>query len=231
MVQEGFICLGSPSHCLSQDDYEKSLETASFAQKRACRMDHQQEFVVTDASSGAGECQERPELTFEETAMHVNQLAVINGSALSGAASAINRVITTLTDPVAVDPAVDANGNRGAQPYAVCRSFSQKMCLTNRLPNEKGLERVCRINADVRCVEVAVETRFCGVEGNDVKGVVEKRRHDGRTSIDGEVCVFKNCNVPTTWTTPEGAPIDPNAWCFPIAAQTGSDTLESEGQQ
>jgi hypothetical protein len=90
---------------------------------------------------------------------------------------------------------------------------------------------VCTINADVRCVEVAVETRFCGVEGNDVKGVVEKRQHDGRTSIDGEVCVFKNCNVPTTWTTPEGAPIDPNAWCFPIAAQTGSDTLESEGQQ
>jgi cysteine-rich repeat protein len=229
LIQPGYVCVGVPSKCVTLSEYDKSLEMKTFEEKRSCHSQPGElEFVVTDASTGTGECQPRPEDEFEGTTMHVQQLAVINGSSISGAPAAINKAITTLSDPVGVDSAVDANGARGAQPYAVCRSTSQKMCSTNRLPDEKGLERVCTFNAEVTCVEVAVHVRFCNVEGNDAKGQVEQRQHDGRTNGDGDVCVFKNCNVPTTWTTPEGTPINPNAWCFPIAAQTGINSIESD---
>jgi cysteine-rich repeat protein len=225
LVQPGFVCTGTPSKCMSRDEYDKSLELESFKQKRHCRAAHHQEFMVTDPSTGAGECKPPPETEFEDTTVHVNELAVINGSAISGGAAAVTRIMSVLTDPVAIDSAVDTAGNRGAQPYAVCRSASKRMCQTNRLPDDKGLDRVCRLDADVTCVEVALDARFCGVEGNNVKGSIEKRQYDGRTNADGEVCVFKNCNVPATWTTPEGSPIDPNAWCFSVAAQTSSDIL------
>merc|ERR1712146_426827 len=100
-----------------------------------------------------------------------------------------------------------------------------RRCMSMRLPGNKGVERSCTINAAVTCVEVAVDTRFCNVDSNDIRGEIQHREHLDRTNEDGEVCVFKNCNVPATWTTPEGSPIDPNSWCYQIAVEVASDTI------
>jgi cysteine-rich repeat protein len=225
-VEAGYLCKGAPSSCETMEQYQGAISEQIVAMKHQCHADHNKEFMITDSDTGAGMCTARPSTDFDNgQSASIEQVAVSDGSGLSGGTTAVSRVISTLTKPTMLDSVIDSQGQRGARPYAVCNSASNKVCTLNKNKNGQT-ERVCKITAEVSCIEVAVDSRFCDVQSNDVQGQILQREHLGRTDSDGNVCVFKSCNVPSTWSTADGMPINPSFWCYDVAVQIATDTMD-----
>lgn len=217
-IEAGFVCipeLHGRSDCKKAEQFSQVVTDSVKTQMLECHSRPKpMAFVMDLVTDGSGHCVSMPsphELKDED-------IRVIN-TTLHGThpnePSAVSILSTMVTPPIAVDSIQDGDGLTGAEPYALCQTNLVKLCSTEAVSG-KSLERSCLVHGNGLCREVILEERFCDSEQSKAYGAIRatRRHNDPRGEI---VCIFPGCRTPSSWVSPEGASIDPEAWClFPI---------------
>jgi len=206
-IEERYACsvdaVSGASTC--QDLGEKEQGTMSKLRIKQISCSKSGGFFMAPATGGE-QCVDKANVVAAGNAVNTPEeetLADVSGSRVIGGA------VLRLTCPMPLDTA-NTNGKTGATPFAVCSENKYETCETTA-----GASRKCKFRKVVACEEVCVAARFC--ESAELPaGALVKRQYSAAHTPTGRACCFKHCKVPSSWTS-NGKPIDPTAWCLPIA--------------
>jgi cysteine-rich repeat protein len=215
-LEKHFVCFGgsasTSSTCLLTHKFQKSWREQVAEQMWDCHS-HPNEtkaFVLDSMSSGAGHCEELPELSNLDD-RDIGRIDQSQHGTLATDPSAVTSLTTILTPPVPLESVQDAQGLPGVEPYAVCQTNIVKVCFTESL-SRKIRQRTCLTQGTSLCREVVVEERFCDAKESISHGArrAYRKYEDPRGKM---VCIFSGCRTPSSWIIDEGAGIEPAAWC------------------
>merc|ERR1712230_346705 len=97
---------------------------------------------------------------------------------------------------------------------ALCHVYKRQVCSVETVRASVTAEPSyrCRVHAQTKCLEVAVQASYCELEGST--GRLEARTYYPA----GQACVFSDCNVPKDFITIHNLqPLNKNSFCYAAA--------------
>jgi cysteine-rich repeat protein len=220
-LDPGFTWVGGTGDlsCVPTHQWQQDVnDQLSRGVTQCARQEGPSYWEVAKPVSGEGACVETPN-EIEGSARSMLETSIEPDAAAGATAAAQGGLILSpdFAEQLA-NPKLDT-------AFAVCKANRVQVCAMASVDTMAKPIRRCLSQARYDCVEVNVDATYCdSKEGKDLGAVKTSRAYESRTDSDGQVCVLKGCNVPSSWHLfgrSNSSQIEPAAWCFEVGANAG----------